>query len=175
MFVTYSTKSEGRASLKTRLFTLASAMACVMFSASSSFAEDTPPWKIKGGDIPITVTLTDVLPEGANGGPIYVSIQTRENYRSMKGFGGIIPNAVSGEMTVTYTVDEPGDYSVSVWHDRDDDGRFSMTKTYEIPDSWGASGTLPTDREPNFDDVKVFIPSMGTNLSIDMINPASPS
>ena len=175
MFVTFSTKTGRQALLKSRLFTLASAMACVMFSASPSIAEDVPPWKIKGGDIPITVTLTDVLPEGAHGGPIYVSIQIRENYRSMKGFGGMITNAEAGEMTATYTVDEPGEYSISVWHDRDDDGRFSMTKSYEILDSWGASGTPPTDREPNFDDVKVSIPSMGTSLSIDMINPTSPS
>lgn len=34
----------------------------------------------------------------------------------MKGFGGMIPNAEAGEMTVTYTVDEPREYSVSVWH-----------------------------------------------------------
>ena len=175
MFVTKLTKTEGRASIKTHLFTLASAMACVMVGTSSSVAEDTPPWKIKGGDIPITVTLTDILPEGTKGGPIYVSIQTRENYRSMKGFGGMIPNAEAGEMTVTYTVDEPGNYSVSVWHDRDDDGRFTMTKDFEVLDSWGASGTPPTDRDPNFDDVKVYIPSMGTSLSIDMINPTSPS
>ena len=175
MFVTYSTKTEGRATSKACLFSLAGAMACVMFGVSSSVAEDTPPWKIQGGDIPITVTLTGVLPEGSDGGPIYVSIQTRENYRSMKGFGGMIPNAEVGEMTVTYTVDEPGDYSVSVWHDRNNDGLFTMTKTYEILDSWGASGTPPTDRDPNFDDVKVSIPNMGTSISIDMINPTTPS
>ena len=49
MFVTYSTKSEGRALLKPRLFALASAMACVMFSASPSIAEDVPPWKLRAG------------------------------------------------------------------------------------------------------------------------------
>ena len=146
-----------------------------LVSAMTSFAEDAPAWKNPEGKIPVNVTLTDVLPEGLASEPIYISIQTRENYRSLKGFGGAIKKAQKGEMTVTFTVDEPGDYSVSVWHDRDDDGRFSMTKSYEILDSWGASGTPPTDREPNFDDVKVSIPSMGTSLSIDMINPTSPS
>ena len=146
-----------------------------LVSAMTGFAEDTPPWKITGGTIPVTVTLTDVLPEGSTGEPIYISIQTRENYRSMKGFGGMIEKATVGEMSAIFTVDEPGDYSVSVWHDRDDDGRFSMTETYEILDSWGASGTPPTDKEPTFDDVKISIPNMGTSVTIDMINPVTPS
>jgi len=146
-----------------------------LVSAMTSFAEDAPSWKNPEGTIPVNVTLTDVLPEGLAREPIYISIQTRENYRSLKGFGGVIKKAQKGEMTVTFTVDEPGDYSVSVWHDRDDDGRFSMTETYEILDSWGASGTPPNDREPTFDDVKVSIPNMGTSVTIDMINPVSPS
>ena len=50
-----------------------------------------------------------------------------------------------------------------------------MTKDFNILDSWGASGTPPQDRDPNFDDVKVYISSMGTSVSIDMINPTSPS
>jgi len=84
----------------------------------------------------VTVTLTDVLPAGATGGTIYVSIQSQTDYQSMKGFGGIIQKAEAGEMTATFHVDEPDEYSVSVWHDRDNDGRFSMTESYEILDSW---------------------------------------
>ena len=145
-----------------------------LVSAMTSFAADAPGWK-KTGDIPVMVTLTDVLPEGAHGGTIYVSIQTREDYRSMKGFGGIIQKAEAGQMTATYHVDEPGEYSVSVWHDRDDNGRFSMTETYEVLDSWGASGTPPEGKSPSFDDVKITIPSMGTAVEIDMINPVTPS
>ena len=146
----------------------------LLVSAMTSFAADTPPWK-KAGDIPVTVTLTDVLPEGPAGGPIYVSIQTRQDYQSMKGFGGIIQNAEAGQMTATFTVDEPSEYSVSVWHDRDDDGRFSMDETYNILDSWGASGTPPENQKPGFDDVKIDIPNMGTNVTIAMINPENPS
>lgn len=146
----------------------------LLVSAMTSFAADVPGWK-KTGDIPLKVTLTDVLPEGAAGGTIYVSIQTRDDYQSMKGFGGIIQKAERGEMTATYNVDEPGEYSVSIWHDRDDDGRFSMSDTYQILDSWGASGTPPTGRAPTFDDVKMTVPSMGTSVTIDMINPTTPS
>ncbi|MEP3653982.1 MAG: DUF2141 domain-containing protein [Litorimonas sp.] len=146
----------------------------LLVSAMTSFAADAPGWK-KTGDIPVTVTLTDVLPEGAAGGTIYVSIQTREDYQSMKGFGGIIQKAELGEMTAKFTVDEPGEYSVSVWHDRDDDGRFSMDASYNVLDSWGASGTPPKGKAPTFDDVKMTVPSMGTSVTIDMINPVTPS
>jgi uncharacterized protein (DUF2141 family) len=150
------------------------AASILLVGATTGFAADAPAWK-KTGDIPVTVKLTDVLPEGVSGGTIYVSIQTRQDYRSMKGFGGVIKHAEAGDMTRTYHVDEPGEYSVSIWHDRDDDGRFSMTETYQVLDSWGASGTPPENASPTFDDVKVSVPSMGTTLSIDMINPTSPS
>lgn len=169
MFVLPQIKSQVRG-----LKTIALTGTLLLASAMASVAADAPAWK-RTGDIPVTVTLTDVLPEGASGGTIYVSIQTRTDYQSMKGFGGIIQKAAAGEMTATYHVDEPGEYSVSVWHDRDDDGRFSMTETYQVLDSWGASGTPPQDRAPVFDDVKVTIPSMGTSVTIDMINPVTPS
>ena len=87
----------------------------------------------------------------------------------------MIPKARTGEMTETYMVSEPGEYSVSVWHDRDNDGRFSMSDTYQVLDSWGASGTPPEGKEPTFDDVKITVPPMGTSVEIDMINPVTPS
>lgn len=170
MFVYSKIKSGLR---RTKVVTLAGALTLV--SAITSLAADAPGWKKTEGTIPVTVTLTDVLPEGPDGGPIYVSIQTRENYRSMKGHGGIIQKAELGDMRATFMVDKPGDYSISVWHDRDDDGRFSMDASYNILDSWGASGKPPTGKSPVFDDVKISIPNMGKRVTIDMINPAKPS
>ena len=128
----------------------------------------------KPGTIPVTVTLTDVQPAGATADDvIYVSIQTRETYRSLKGHGGILKTLTPGTMQATFNVAEPGEYAVSVWHDRDNDMRFSMDANYQITDGWGASGTPPTDRAPVFDDVKVNVPNMGTSLEIEMINPSN--
>ncbi len=163
--------------VKLKSIGLASAITLVsaMTFVSPSFAADAPEWKQKRGDIPVVVTLTDVVPasksEGKTGGPIYVSIQTRKDYSSMKGFGGVIKAAEAGVMTATHHVDTPGEYAVSIWHDRDDDGRFSMTDSYEVLDSWGASGTPPTDTKTTFDDVKISVPNMGTNVTINMVNP----
>ncbi len=131
--------------------------------------ETAPDWKNLEGTIPVTVTLDNVTRVE---GPIYVSIQTRKDYQSMKGFGGIIKQATPGEMTATFKVDEPGEYSVSVWHDLDDDGRFSMSETYQVLDGWGASGTPPTNSAPTFDDVKVKVESFGATVPVAMKYPS---
>jgi uncharacterized protein (DUF2141 family) len=151
------------------------ATACGIFALSSialsgtALADEAPAWKAKGGTIPVTVTLKDITHLE---GPIYVSIQTEKDYQSMKGFGGIIQKAELGDMTATFKVDEPGEYSVSVWHDIDDDGRFSMTKTYQILDGWGASGNAPTDRSPTFEDVKIKVESFGAAVPVTMKYPS---
>jgi hypothetical protein len=135
-------------------------------------AEDSTAW-YQPGTIPVAVTLTDVSPVSAIAEDmIYVSIQTRETYRSLKGHGGILRTLTPGTMQATFHVAEPGEYAVSVWHDRDNDMRFSMDEKYNILDGWGASGTPPTDRMPGFDDVKITVPNMGTSVTVDMINPS---
>jgi len=78
-------------------------------------------------------------------------------------------------MSANFTVKEASEYAISVWHDRDDDGRFSMSESYETLDGWGASGTPIENKEPTFDDVKIDIPLKGTSVTIEMINPVSPS
>ncbi|WP_416879467.1 DUF2141 domain-containing protein [Litorimonas sp.] len=135
---------------------------------SPAWANEVPNWKMKEGTIPVTVKLQGIT---ETDGPIYVSIQTQENYQSMKGFGGIINDPTAGDMTRTFKVDKPGSYAVSVWHDLDDDGRFSMTEDYKILDGWGASGDAPDDREPTFDDVQIKVDESGANVSVDMRYP----
>lgn len=139
------------------------------FGISPAWAGEAPDWKIKEGTIPVTVTLKGIT---ETEGPIYVSIQTRENYRSMKGFGGMLSEPSLGDITQTFNVDAPGNYAVSVWHDLDDDGRFSMTEDYKVLDGWGASGDVPVDREPTFDDVQIDIKESGSDVSVEMRYPA---
>ena len=123
---------------------------------------------IQDGNIPVTVTLTSIT---ETQGPIYVSIQTREQYQSIKGFGGILQEASLGEMSATYNIVEPGEYAVSVWHDLDNDGRFSMTKDYQITDGWGASGDAPENRAPTFEDVKIKVETFGATVPVEMKYP----
>ena len=133
-------------------------------------------WQIRPGNIPVTVTITNLDPAAEGADPVYVSIKTEDQYQSFKGGGGVTPYAKTGSMTATFLVEEPGDYAVSVWHDRDGDGRFSMSADYTVVlDSYGASGQPPEDRMPTFDDVKFSVPNIGTSLSVEMINPKAPS
>ncbi len=145
-----------------------------LVGATTAFAGESADkeWKIIPGNVPVTVTITnlDPAPEGAD--PVYVSIQTEGEFQSMKGAGGITPHAKTGSMTATFLVKEPGEYAVSVWHDRDGDARFSMSEDYtQIFDSYGSSGQPPADGMPKFEDVKFSVPNHGTSLTVDMINP----
>jgi len=79
--------------------------------------------------IPVTVNLTGVQ---IADGPIYISVQKREQYMGMKGHGTVLKTVTPGNMTATVNVTEPGDYSVSVWHDMDDDTVFDMDETYRL-------------------------------------------
>lgn len=159
---------------KKRVATLGLAFAMTLAGATASVAvEAESEWKIRPGNIPVTVTVTNVDPAAAGNDAVYVSIQTREEFRSMRGGGGVAPTAKTGAMSATFFVAEPGNYAVSVWHDRDGDARFSMSEDYTVVlDSYGASGNAPTDTMPTFDDVKFTVPNMGTELTVEMINPS---
>jgi len=157
-----------------KITTVAGSAVCALYAltalgiSSPASANEAPDWKIKPGKIPITVTLKGV---SETKGPIYVSIQTREDYRSMKGFGGILSNPTLGDITETFKVDKPGNYAVSVWHDLDDDGRFSMSEDYKVLDGWGASGDVPDNREPTFDDVEIEVGQSGARVPVEMKYP----
>ncbi len=107
----------------------------------------------------------------AGGGPLYVSVQKREDFMQERGTGGgIYKNVTGGNMTYTYTDIPVGDYSVMIWHDTNNDGEFSKDEHYMPLDGWGASG--PELRgEPKFDDVKINIGANGTNVTIAMHYP----
>ena len=154
--------------LKTPLKTIGAAALLTLVTAAGATAADNSDWAYKAGTIPVTINLSDV--EIADG-PIYISVQKRDEYRGMAGHGTILKLATPGNMTATVKVAEPGDYSVSVWHDMDDDRVFDMDETYRPSEGWGASGNVPTDRVPTFDDVKIKVESFGTTVTVPMVYP----
>lgn len=125
-------------------------------------------YELLEGATPVTVTLKNVE---ARPGPIYVSLQKRENFMGVKGHGGIVKTAKDGTMTLKYTVAGAGEYAVSVWHDTNEDGVFSMDEQYNVLDGSGMSGSVPTDRPPTFDDVKVKVKAKGAHVSVNMLYP----
>jgi len=148
---------------------LGAAALITTMSAVGATAADANNDIYKAGTVPLTVNLSGV--EIADG-PIYISVQKRGQYMGMTGHGTILKTATPGNMTATVNVAEPGDYAVSVWHDMDDDTVFDMDETYRPSEGWGASGTVPRDRMPTFDDVKVNVESFGTTVNVPMIYPS---
>ncbi len=116
----------------------------------------------------LTVNLRGVQ---QGGGPLYVSVQKREDFKQERGTsGGIYKNVTGGNMTYTYTDIPVGGYSVMIWHDTNNDGEFSKDEHYMPLDGWGASG--PELRgEPKFDDVKINIGANGSVVTIAMHYP----
>jgi len=146
----------------------ATALLSVM-SATGATAADLTNDIYMAGTIPVTVNLSGVK---IADGPIYISVQKREEYMGMKGHGTILKLATPGNMTAIVKVAEPGEYSVSVWHDMDDDTVFDMDANYRPSEGWGASGNVPTDRMPTFDDVKIKVDSFGTTVSVPLVYPS---
>ncbi|WP_371396266.1 DUF2141 domain-containing protein [Fretibacter rubidus] len=120
------------------------------------------------GTIPVSITIENVR---AGDVPLYISVQKRGQYQGIKGHGVVLKSTTSGTMRAMVNVDVVDDYAVSLWHDLDNDGVFSMNERYQPEDGWGASGTVPTDRAPKFDDVKVTVPMAGKDVTVSMIYP----
>ena len=120
--------------------------------------------------VPITITLTDVIQSEV---PLYISVQTEAEYRSMKGQGTIMKETSAGALTETISLPSEGDYAVTVWHDLDNDGRFSMNERYEVLDGWGSSGDVWVPGGPTFETAKISVPNFGTEVTVAMIYPKS--
>ncbi|MEW9798572.1 DUF2141 domain-containing protein [Alteromonas sp. CYL-A6] len=100
--------------------------------------------------------------------PLYVSVQDANKIRTSSANAGVILRELNEESVTVDLEVEPGVYAVSVWHDLDEDGKFSMGKNYIPTDGWGASGTPPRDRAPSFDDMKIEIFQNGQVIAVDM-------
>lgn len=120
--------------------------------------------------IPVTIDLLNVQ---YSSGPIYLSVQARDQYRSSKGYGAVIKDAIPGLMQHTINIDRSGEYAISIWHDTNNDGRYSMdSNTWQILDGWGASGNVPQNKTFGFDDVKIAIPDYGATIAIEIKYPS---
>jgi len=128
-----------------------------LFMSSTAIANDGPS---------LDVTLTGLQ---ASEGKLYVSVQAKADYMKQRGeAGGIYEIDTPGIQTYSYKV-PAGEYAVSIWHDLDNDGKFSMTKDWIPTDGWGTSGTRDTSKQPTFDDVKLTIGPNGASVKIPMI------
>ena len=113
----------------------------------------------------LSVELTGLQ---ASEGKLYISVQKEEDFMAQRGHGGVFEVTEAGNETYAFTV-PAGEYAVSIWHDTDNDGKFSMDENWVPTDGWGMSGTSSVDKQPRFDEVKIAIASSGTSVRIPMI------
>ncbi|MGJ8559724.1 MAG: DUF2141 domain-containing protein [Litorimonas sp.] len=149
--------------------TLQKTLTLAFASGLSLFLNSVPAWaNDESPVVPMTITLTDVMQSNV---PLYISVQTEAEYRSMKGQGAILKETAAGTITETVQLPSGGDYAITIWHDLDNDGRFSMNERYEIADGWGTSGKVVTNSAPTFQSAKITVPNFGAETTIAMIYP----
>lgn len=117
-----------------------------------------------------TLTFTAENVE-ARGGTLYVGVQTEDQFMQWDGIAGDkIEAPTAGSHTMSFDL-PAGDYSVSVWHDLDNDGEFDRTETGMPLDGWAMINGAKLRSAPTFDAVKISVPETGASASESVIYP----
>ena len=118
---------------------------------------------------PVTVTLTGVR---ADAGPIYVGLQTREQFMKQAGTAGsVVPAPTDGTVTVTLADVPVGTYSIGVWQDTDRDGRFSMGADGRPTDGWSSIGAAALTAPPTFEGSSFTVAAQLAAVTLAMMYP----
>lgn len=129
--------------------------ACLMAMAGAAHAAD------------VDLTLTGLK----DGGTLYVSLQTAEQFMQEDGTGGeTINNVEAGDVSVTLDV-PPGTYALSIWHDVNDNGEFDMAEQGWPEDGWAAYNGTSLVSTPSFGQVSFEVTEDGFSLTEPMIYP----
>ena len=114
----------------------------------------------------VTVTMRGVK---AGGAPLYVSLQTKDQFLQNAGsYGEIVSAPGAGTVSVVLKGVAPGDYSVSVWHDVNKNGTFDRAPDGRPLDGWSMNNAASLRGQPVFDDVKFTVGAAGVNLDLPM-------
>ena len=137
-----------------------------IFSASAAILA--PAFLLGSGLGSAAAAPLDVAIEGveARGGTLFVSVQTEAQFMGDDWVAGErVEGPTDGTLRLTLDV-PPGDYAVTVWHDDDGDGAFSMAPTGMPLDGWAMSGN-PRGM-PSFGAAKVEVDEAGGATSMTM-------
>ncbi|MFN0024482.1 MAG: DUF2141 domain-containing protein [Parvularculaceae bacterium] len=115
----------------------------------------------------VTVSVKGVR---AANGPLYISLQTRDEFMKDDGsYGEIIKSPSPGVVSVTLPNVAPGQYAVSVWHDIDGDGVFDAAANGSPLDGWAMIDAASLRAAPAFDQVSFKIEKSSVSVDVDMI------
>jgi uncharacterized protein (DUF2141 family) len=113
----------------------------------------------------LTVQLDGVR---AATGPLYVSIQNREQFMHDRGVGGSVVTApAAGSHRFSYEL-PAGEYAVSVWHDDNGNGAFDKDERFIPLDGWAMPNSESLRGEPTFEQVRTVLGATPVAVRLSM-------
>ncbi len=110
----------------------------------------------------VTISLQSVQPSPHK---IYISLQKKDEFLQEKGsYGDIIVLTAGGQKDVIIPNVTAGEYSVSIWHDTDGDGTFTMDASGMPADGWGMYQGEKLRAMPTWDAVKFTVTDSSTTV-----------
>ena len=133
-----------------RLLSLAAASALVVPTAAAAG--------------PVSVELSGLR----GGGTLYVQVQTRSQFLGGERVAGRIVQApAAGTLSVELGEVPPGDYAISVWHDRNGNQRMEINPSAGAAyDGWAMHNGDALRARPEFDLVKLAVPAGGLRVPL---------
>jgi uncharacterized protein (DUF2141 family) len=120
---------------------------------------------------PVTITVADVEP---GDGMVFVTVQSEADFMQPRQTAGRIVRADGRTVTVALNDVPPGDYAVSIWHDRNGNTQFDRRADGTPTDGWAMSLNVPADSlraAPTFAQARVTVGSAPVALRLPIIYP----
>jgi len=119
------------------------------------------------GDVTINLHALQAKP-----GKLYIALQKRGEFlKARASYGEVVTNVAAGEKTFIFHDVAPGEYAVLVWHDTNQDGRFTTEPNGTPLDGWSIRGAQKLIGSPTWNQVKFAVPAAGKTLDLAMAYP----
>ncbi|HSI18285.1 MAG TPA: DUF2141 domain-containing protein [Sphingomonas sp.] len=119
------------------------------------------------GDVTIKLHALQARP-----GKLYVALQKRGEFlKKRASYGEVVASVAAGEKTIVFHDVAPGEYAVLVWHDINQDGRFTTEPNGAPLDGWSIRNAQKLFGSPTWNQVKFAVPTAGKTLDLAMAYP----
>jgi uncharacterized protein (DUF2141 family) len=108
----------------------------------------------------------------AKPGKLYIALQKRGEFlKGHASYGEVVASVAAGEKTFVFHDVAPGEYAVLVWHDTNQDGRFTTEPNGTPLDGWSIRNGQKLLGSPTWNQVKFAVPADGKTLDLAMFYP----
>lgn len=115
----------------------------------------------------LTIDLKGVR---ASSGDLYIGLQKQDQFMKDGGsYGTIIKVPKPGEHMIVLKDVTPGEYHIGVWHDLDNDKKFSLGSDNIPTDGWSSYKAETLRAAPTWDEVKYTVPPGDAKVTVTMV------